>query len=173
MNETISNLTKRRSVRGFKPQQITKEQLDSILLAGTYAPTGRNAQSPLMVVVQNPKLLKQLSLLNAEEMGSDKDPFYGAPTVVIVFANTEKPTYLYDGTLVMGNLMNAAYSVGVDSCWIHRAKEVFLKPQGIELMKKWGIPDNYQGIGHCALGYCSGEYPKVSPRKDGYIVFAD
>lgn len=171
MNETIETLITRRSVRGFKPDMIGDDQLDDIIKAGTFAPTGRNAQSPLMVVVKNKEVIKKLSRMNADIMGAKTDPFYGAPVIIIVFADKTKPTYLYDGSLVMGNLMNAAHSVGVDSCWIHRAKEVFELPQGKELMQKWGIGESYEGIGNCALGFRSSEYPKTSPRKDGYVIF--
>lgn len=173
MNETIRTLTERRSIRKYKSEQIKDEQLSEILLAGKYAPTGMGLQSPLMVVVQDKSTVQLLSKLNAAVMGTDTDPFYGAPTVVIVFADKERFTYLEDGSLVMGNLLNAAYSVGVDSCWIHRAKEVFESDEGKELKKKWGVPENFVGIGNCILGYRDCELPEPKPRKDGYVIFAD
>src|SRR5690554_2734620 len=126
MNEALRVLKERRSIRQYKKEQITDEQLNSILEAGMYAPSGMGCQSAIMVVVQDEELIKKLSGLNAQVVGDeDHDPFYGAPTVVIVLADADIPTYLYDGSLVAGNILNAAYSVGVDSCWIHRAKEVF------------------------------------------------
>lgn len=171
MNEALKVLKERRSIRKYKKDQINDEQLNQILEAGTYAPTGMGQQSPIMVVVQNEETIKELSKMNAEVMGTDGDPFYGAPTVIIVLADIAcRPTYLEDGSLVMGNLMNAAHAVGVDSCWIHRAKEVFESERGQELLKEWGVEGDYVGIGNCVLGYRDCEYPKANPRKENYIV---
>lgn len=169
MNEIIKCLTERRSVRGFKEEQIQEAQLLQILEAGKYAPTGRGMQSPVMVVVQDKETLKTLSRLNAAVLGSDTDPFYGAPTVIVVLASKSAHTHVEDGSLVLGNLMNAAYSVGVDSIWIHRAKEVFESEEGKALLKKWGVEGDLVGIGHCALGYRSGELPAPKPRKQNYV----
>lgn len=169
MLETIQDLKTRRSCRGYKEEQISEEQLNQILEAGTYAPTGMGMQSPIMVVVQDKETIAQLSRMNAKIMGTDGDPFYGAPTVVIVLADKNRPTYLEDGSLVMGNLMNAAHAVGVDSCWIHRAKEVFESEAGQALLKEWGIEGDYVGVGNCILGYRDGELPKAKPRKENYI----
>ncbi|QJA08176.1 nitroreductase family protein [Romboutsia sp. CE17] len=170
MNETIKTLKERRSIRKYKEKQISDEELNQILEAGKYAPTGRGAQSPIMVVVQDKELIKELSKINAEIMGITSDPFYGAPTVVIVLADKTRHTYKEDGSLVMGNLMNAAHSLGVDSCWINRAKEVFESERGKELLKDWGIEGDYEGIGHCILGYRDCEYPKAAPRKTNYVI---
>ena len=171
MNETLKTLKERRSIRQYKKEQITDEQLNQILEAGTYAPTGMGQQSPIMVVVQDEKTIKELSKMNAEVIGTDTDPFYGAPTVVVVFADRGCiPTYVEDGSLVMGNLMNAAHAVGVDSCWIHRAKEVFESERGQELLKEWGIKGDYVGVGNCVLGYRDCEYPQAEERKENYIV---
>lgn len=171
MNETIKVLKERRSIRAFKKDQIPEEQLNQILEAGTYAPSGNGLQSALMVVVQDVDLIKKLSKMNARFTTDPKgDPFYGAPTVVIVFANTTSNNYLQDGSLVMGNLMNAAHAVGIDSCWINRAKEVFESDEGKRLLKEWGIGSNYAGVGNCILGYRDCEYPDPKPRKEGYIV---
>lgn len=170
MNETIKTLKERRSIRKYKEKQISDEELNQILEAGEYAPTGRGAQSPIMVVVQDKELIKELSKINAEIMGITSDPFYGAPTVVIVLADKTRHTYKEDGSLVMGNLMNAAHSLGVDSCWINRAKEVFESERGKELLKDWGIEGDYEGIGHCILGYRDCEYPKAAPRKTNYVI---
>ena len=148
MNETIKNLTERRSVRSYNDKPIPDDVLNEILKAGEYAPSGMNRQSGAMVVVRDKALVEELSKLNAAVMGTDSDPFYGAKTVVIVFADSTMPTYLYDGSLIMGNLMNAAHALGVDSCWIHRAKEVFYSERGKELMKKWGLDEKYVGIGN-------------------------
>lgn len=125
MNEVLKCLKERRSIRKYRPEQIKDSELEQILEAGTYAPTGMGMQSPIMVAVQDPETIAKLSKMNAAVMGVTSDPFYGAPTVIIVLADRSRGTYVEDGSLVMGNLMNAAYSIGVDSCWIHRAKEVF------------------------------------------------
>lgn len=170
MNETMKTLVERRSVRCFKKEQVKEEELEQILEAGKYAPTGMGLQSPIMVVVQNPEVIAKLSKMNAKVMGTDNDPFYGAPTVIVVLADKNKSTYVEDGSLVLGNLMNAAYSVGVDSCWIHRAREVFASPEGKELLKEWGVGEEYEGIGHCILGYHEGEYPVPKPRKEDYVI---
>jgi len=171
MNETIKTLKERRSIRKYKKEQISDEQLNQILEAGMYAPSGMGAQSAIMVVVQDAELIKRLSRMNAEVMGkTDEDPFYGAPTVVIVFADKNIPTYIEDGSLVMGNLMNAAYSVGVDSCWVHRAREMFESEEGQALLKEWGIGSNYVGIGNCILGYRDCEYPEPKPRKERFVI---
>ena len=174
----LNNLESRRSIRKFKSAQIKDEELDAVLRAGTYAPSGMNKQASVMVVVQDPATLEKISKMNAKVMGMDvesenfKDPFYGAPTVVVVFADTTVHTYIEDGSLVMGNLMNAAHAVGLGSCWIHRAREVFATPEGREMMHSWGLTDNYVGIGNCILGYTAGEYPTARPRKDNYIIKA-
>ena len=136
-----------------------------------YAPTGMNTQSPIMVVVQDKATRDQLSRMNAAVMNGKGDPFYGAPTLLIVLADPQVPTYLYDGALVMGNLLNAAQAVGVNSCYIFRAKEVFEGPEGKELLKQWGLPERMVGVGNCILGYAAedGIRPPL-PRKPGYIV---
>lgn len=171
MNEVINNMLQRRSVRSYKNEQISREQLDEILLAGTWAPTGRNMQSPKIVVVQDRETIALLSKLNGEIAGRENDQFYGAPTVLVVFADSSVHTYVEDGSLVLGNLMNAAFSVGVDSCWIHRARQTFETPEGKELKEKWGIADNYVGIGNCILGYRDGELPAAKLRKEDYVIF--
>lgn len=170
MNEVIQCLCTRRSVRAFQSKQVEESQLAQILQAGTFAPSGRGMQATKMVVVQDPKTIAQMSSLNAAVMGSDADPFYGAPTVIVVFADRNRNTYIEDGSLVLGNLMNAAHAVGVDSCWIHRAREVFESEQGKTLKRQWGIGDDYVGIGNCILGYGAGDYPQAKPRKEDQIV---
>ena len=170
MNEAMKNLLERRSVRGYKKDLVPADVLDEILEAGKYAPSGMGQQKTLMVVTQDPELVAKLSRMNAEVMGAKSDPFYGAPTVVIVFADSEQGTCVENGSLVMGNLMNAAHAVGVDSCWIHRAREVFDSEEGKALKAEWGVPESYIGIGHCVLGYRSGEYPEAKARKDGFVI---
>ena len=170
MNEAMKNLLERRSVRGYKKDLVPAEVLDEILEAGKYAPSGMGQQKTLMVITQKPELVAKLSKMNADVMGAKSDPFYGAPTVVIVFADSEQGTCVENGSLVMGNLMNAANAVGVDSCWIHRAREVFDSEEGKALKAEWGVPESYIGIGHCVLGYRSGEYPEAKARKDVFVI---
>lgn len=171
MKETLIDLKNRRSCRKYLPQQITAEELDAVLEAGTYAPTGRGMQSPCMVVVQNNELIAKLSQMNASIMGTAGDPFYGAPTAVIVFEDTTAHTGLQDATLVMGNLMNAAHAVGLGSCWINRAAEMFEMPEGREMLASWGIADRYRGLAVCILGYpAEGGEAHAKPRKADYIV---
>jgi len=168
-NKTLELMQTRRSVRGFKPDPVPEEILDQIVEAGTWAATGRNRQSPVIIKVTNRELIRKLSKLNGEIMGTDSDPFYGASAVLIVLADKTVPTYLYDGSLVMGNLMLAAHSLGIGSCWIHRAKEEFQLPEGKEILKSLGIEGDYEGIGHCVLGYAEGEYPHTKPRKENWV----
>ena len=169
MNEALKVLTERRSCRSYKPDPIPAEILDQILEAGTYAATGMGKQSPIMIAVTDRKTRDRLSKMNADVMGASNDPFYGAPVVIVVLANRAVPTYLYDGSLVMGNLMNAAHSLGIASCWIHRAKEEFNSAEGKAILKDLGIEGDYEGIGHCILGYAAQENMTAAPRKDNYI----
>lgn len=173
METMINNMITRRSIRKYKSDMIPKETLDTILKAGTYAATGMGKQSPIIIAVTNKELRDKLSAMNAKIMGTDSDPFYGAPLVLIVLANKERPTYIYDGSLVMGNLMNAAHACGIGSCWIHRAKEEFESEEGKELLKSLGIEGDYEGIGHCVLGYVDGEEPEAAPRKDSYVYYVE
>ena len=169
MNETLKTLRERRSVRRYRPEQIKPEELDAILDAGTWAPSAMGRQPAVMVVIQDRETISYLSKLNAEIQGQPgTDPFYGAPTVVIVLA--EGNNFLQDGSLVMGNLMNAAWSIGVASCWINRALELFDRPEGKALLRQWGLPETLRGVGNCILGYADGEIAATKPRKDGYIV---
>ena len=173
METIINNMITRRSIRKYKSDMIPKETLDTILKAGTYAATGMGKQSPIIIAVTNKELRDKLSAMNAKIMGTDSDQFYGAPVVLIVLANKERPTYIYDGSLVMGNLMNAAHACGIGSCWIHRAKEEFESEEGKELLKSLGIEGDYEGIGHCVLGYIDGEEPEAAPRKDSYVFYVE
>ncbi|MDR1318830.1 MAG: nitroreductase [Treponema sp.] len=167
---TLTDLKERRSIRSYKPGQLNDEELEAILEAGTYAPTGMGSQSPVMVVVRDPALVAQLEKLNAEVLKDpEAKPFHGASTVINVLVDKTKATPLQDGSLVMGNLMNAAHALGIGSCWINRAKEVFASKEGKALLEKWGLSGDYEGVGHCILGYPA-EEPKAKPRKKGYII---
>lgn len=172
-NQTLEVLKTRRAIRSYEERIPEKELLDKVLEAGTYAPTGMGAQSPIIVAVTDRQTRDRLAELNAAVMGGDSDPFYGAPAVLVVLADRNVPTYLYDGSLVMGNLMNAAHAVGLGSCWIHRAKEVFDSEEGKALLKEWGIEGDYEGIGNCIIGYPKGEAPQPKARKAGYVYHVD
>ena len=169
MHTVIENMITRRSCRGYKPDMIPEDVLEEILKAGTYAATGMGKQSPVILAVRNPEVRQRLSEVNAEIMGVDSDPFYGAPVVLVVLADKKRPTYVYDGSLVMGNLMLAAHALGVDSCWIHRAKETFDRPEWKEFLKEQGIEGDYEGIGNCVLGYRAVPLKEAAPRKDHYV----
>ena len=169
MAETLTTLKTRRSCRAYKPDHVEEEKLNAILEAGTYAATGMGKQSPIILVVKDPAVREKLAKLNAAAMGMDIDPFYGAPELLVVLANKAVPTYLYDGSLVMGNMMNAAADLGVASCWVHRAKEEFESEEGRSILKELGIEGNYEGIGNLILGYAAGPAPSPAPRKADYI----
>ncbi len=172
-NNALEVLKTRRAIRAYQDKMPERELIAQIVEAGTYAPTGMGRQSPVIVAVTNREIRNRLSRLNAGIMGNDSDPFYGAPVVLVVLADKQCPTYLYDGTLVMGNLMNAAHAVGLGSCWIHRAKEVFETPEGKALLKEWGIEGEYEGIGNCIIGYSAQEAPQPKPRKPDYVHYID
>ena len=160
----------RRSVRKYAPQQITDAELDKVLEAGLYAPTAKNNQKPIMVAVRDKETRDLLSKANAAIMGVETDPFYGAPCVIVVLADPAFPTWIDDGSLVMGNLLNAAHAIGLGSCWINRAREFFDMEEGKALLKKWGIEGDWVGVGHCILGYPAAEPKPAAPRKPDYIV---
>ncbi len=160
MNETIKTLTTRKSCRSYKPVHVEKELLEQIIDAGLNAPSGRNMQTPRFVVVSDDATVERLSRMNAAVFNMPGDPFYGARDVIIVLVKKEC-TYIYDGSLAMGNLMNAAWALGVDSRWIHRAKEVFESEEGKALLKQWGVEDDVEGIGFCILGYAEEEKEKT------------
>ena len=162
-------LLERRSVRKYKPEQISEELLDAVLEAGLYAPTAKNNQKPVMVAVRDKETRDLLSRINAEIMDVETDPFYGAPCVIVVLADPDMPTWIDDGSLVLGNMMNAAAALGLGSCWINRARQTFDRPEGKALLEKWGLPERYRGVGNCILGYAA-DTPKASPRKEGRIV---
>ena len=169
MSEVINNMKTRRSIRKYKPDMIPEDVLNRIIEAGTYAATGMGKQSPIIIAVTNKEIRDKFSKMNAEIMGVDSDPFYGAPVVLIVLADKARPTYVYDGSLVMGNLMLAAHAEGIGSCWIRRAEEEFESAEGKAFLKSLGIEGDYEGIGHCVLGYVDGEEPKAMPRKENYV----
>lgn len=172
MNETLNVLETRRSCRNFdKEKMLSDADIQAIVKAGTYAATGMGKQSPIILAVTNKELRDQLSKENAKIMGVNTDPFYGAPVILIVLANTAVPTYKYDGSLVMGNLMNAAESLGINSIWIHRAKEEFESDFGKKILADLGIEGSFEGIGHCALGYAAAPLNAPAARKENYVYY--
>jgi len=172
MNEVLENIKNRRSIRSYKSDMVPKDIIDKIIEAGTYAPSGMNRQSSIILSITNKEIRNKLSKLNAKVMGNENiDPFYGAPVVLVVLADKNIPTYLYDGSLVMGNLMLAANSFGLGSCWIHRAKEVFEMEEGKEILKSLGINDSYVGIGNCVIGYKDNLKVDSKPRKNNWIYY--
>ena len=175
MNETLKILEERRSCRKFKPDMITEEELKAVIKAGTYAPTGMGKQSPIIIAIKNKELRNKLAQENAKIAGweEDFDPFYGAPVVLIVLADKNIWTYKEDGSLVIGNMLNAAESLGLGSIWIHRAKEEFESEFGKNILKELNIEGDYEGIGHCALGYRDGEKLQAIPRKENYVYYID
>ena len=175
MNEVIKAMKERRSIRKFKAEMPSKADLEQIVEAGLYAANGRGRQAVITIAVTDKELRDKLSAVNNEIMGGPEgnDPFYGAPAILIVLANKEMPTAPYDGSLVMGNLMLAAHSLGLGSIWIHRAKEEFEMPEYQKLLKNLGIEGEWEGIGHCAVGYIDGENPAAAPRNDGRVFWVE
>lgn len=169
-NEALKVLKERRSIRKFQPRQIRDEDLNAVLEAGTYAPSGMGKQPCIIVAVQNKDDIARLSKMNASVMGKDADPYYGAPTILLVLCDTASTTPVESGSAVMTYLLAAAHSAGLGACWVHREKQMFESEEGKNLLKKWGITGEYIGIGGCALGYVDGELPEAAPRKGGYII---
>ena len=172
MNEVLNCLETRRSCRAYRPEQVPEEALQEILRAGLYAPSGMGRQSVKLLAVQDPAAIAALERLNGGVLGSpEAHPFYGAPTVCVVLADAAAFTAVEDGSLALGNLMNAAHSLGIASCWIHRARQEFDSPEGKALLKKWGVDERYIGVGHCILGYAANEAPAPKPRKNDYVIY--
>ena len=170
-NEVLQNIRTRRSCRAYTAQQVEPEKLKAILEAGTWAASGHGWQAAKIVVLQDAAEIAELERMNAAVLGNpDGHPFYGAPVVCVVFADTNVNTWVEDGSLVIGNMMAAAHSLGLGSCWIHRARQEFESAEGKALMKKWGVSENYAGIGHCILGYAAQEPAPAKPRKADFIV---
>lgn len=181
MVETIKNIITRRSVKKYQERDVSPELIEEIVKAGTYAPTGRNSQSPIIIAVTNRGLRDRLSSLNLQIIrhkhltasSGESDPFYGAPVVLVVLARKDAPTRVYDGSLVMENMMLAAHSLGLGSCWIHRAKEMFETVEGKQILLNLGITGEFEGIGNCIIGYAAEEALKPQkPRKSDYVVWA-
>lgn len=175
MSVVLDEMKTRRSIRKFKPDMVPADVLDQIIEAGTFAANGRGLQSPIIIAVTNKEMRDKIMEMNRKIGGWEEgfDPFYGAPVILIVLADESCPTAVYDGSLTMGNLMLAAHDLGIGSCWIHRAKEEFESPEGKQILKDLGITGDYEGIGHCILGYADCEEPTAAPRKENYVIFAE
>ena len=175
MNQILDAIKTRRSIRKFKPNMVEQDKIDKIVEAGLYAASGKNQQAAKIIVVKNKEFRDKLSAVNAKIMGQSVgfDPFYGAPVVLIVLADKDWFTGIYDGSLVMGNMMLAAHALGVGSCWIHRAKEEFELPEYKELLKNLGIEGNWEGVGHCVLGYADDAMPTAYPRKANRVYYIE
>lgn len=175
MNPVLEAMKTRRSIRKFKPDMVEQDKIDQIVEAGLYAASGMGKQASKIIVVKNKEFRDKLSAINGKILGQPAgvDPFYGAPVVLIVLADKDWFTGIYDGSLVMGNMMLAAHTLGVGSCWIHRAKEEFELPEYKELLKSLGIEGNWEGIGHCILGYADGAEPPAAPRKENRVYTID
>ena len=171
--DAMQNLLNRRSIRKYKPDMLPREIIEKIAEAGTFAPTGKNQQSPIIVAVTNKALRDRMSALNAAVLETESDPFYGAPVVLVVLAERSNPNHVYDGALVMGNLMLAAHAMGVGSCWINRARQVYDSEEGKAILRELGIEGDYEGIGNCILGYVDGEVPPARPRKENWVYWAE
>ena len=169
--ETIEALIHRRSCRKYSDRPVEAKKLARIIEAGQYAPSGMGRQSVKLLVVQDPAAIAALERLNGGVLGSpEAHPFYGAPTVCVVLADAAAFTAVEDGSLTLGNLMNAAHSLGIASCWIHRAREVFASAEGKALLQQWGVEGEWIGIGHCILGYAAEPEKPAAPRLEGRIV---
>lgn len=174
MNEVIKTILSRRSVRSFTNEMVPKEMIEEIVNAGQYAPSAMNSQSPIILVVTRKDLIERMSKMNAQALGTENfDPFFGAPALLVVLAERNAPCPEYDGSLVMENMMIAATSLGLGTCWINRAKEVFDSLEGKALLRELGIEGDYEGIGNCILGFPKDEIPEAMPRKDHYIYYFD
>ena len=173
MSELLDMIKTRRSIRKYKSDMVPKEIIDKIVEAGTYAATGMGQQSPIILAVTNKEVRDKLSKWNADIMGTDTDPFYGAPVVIWVLADRNVHTYVEDGSLAIGNMLLEAHALGLGACWIHRAKEMSELPEGRALLQKWGVSDDEIGVGCCILGYAKGEQPEKKPRRNDQIIVVE
>lgn len=171
MNETMKTLLTRRSIRKFKEDQISDEELSAVIEAGKYAPTAANQQSEIFIVVQNKDAMKKIDAMNAAIIGKDVHPFYGAPTVILVLADRSKAAPIEDASLALGNMFNAAASLGLGTCWIHRVRQMFETEEGKALLTEWGVEGDYVGVGACAIGYPDCPQPEAAPRKEKFVFY--
>lgn len=168
--EAMEMLLERRAIRKYKPEQITDEELAAVLKAGMYAPSGRNDQGAYYIAVQNREDRELITRMNNDIAKRDSDPYYFAPTVILAFAEAGNPTSFEDACLGLGNMFNAAYALGLGSCWVHRTKQMFETEEGKALLAKWGVKKELIGVGSCILGYPDCEHPQASPRKEDFYT---
>lgn len=173
MNDVIKAMLERRSIRKFKPDMPAKEDIEQIIEAGLYAPSAVGKQSTMILALTNRELRDRLAAENGRIAGREGDPFYGAPVILIVLADKNWPNRVYDGSLVMGNLLLAAHSLGLGGIWIHRAKQEFEEPEYKQLLKDLGVEGEWEGIGHCAVGYIDGDIPQPAKRKENRVFWAE
>lgn len=175
MSEVLDKIESRRSIRHYKDTAVPRELIDKIIRAGLYAASGKNRQDCIIISVTNRAMRDRIMEMNRQIGGyaADVDPFYGAPAMLIVLAKKDEPNHVYDGSLVMGNLMLAAHDLGLGSCWIHRARQEFETEEGRQILADLGIEGEWEGIGHCALGYIDGENPAPLPRKPNRVFYIE
>jgi nitroreductase len=173
MEDILDIIVSRRSVKKYKSDMPNKDDIEKVIKAGMYAPSGRNKQASIILAITNRKVRDDLSKMLAESRGIDIDPFYGAPVILVVLADKSIPTYIYDGSVVMENMLLEAHSIGLGACWIHHTKEIFNTSYGKELLKKLGIDGDYEGIGSCILGYPDIDLNSPLPRKDKFVYYVD
>ena len=171
MNAELQALKERRSVRKYKADMVPQELIDQVIDAGLYAASGHGTQEVIIVAVTNKEVRDKLAQMNREIFSTSIDSFNGTPVVLVVLGPKSNKLTPYDGSLVMGNLMQAAHAVGLGSCWINRAKEEFASEEGKQLLKEWGIEGEYEGVGHCILGYADGPVPQAAPRKANRVFY--
>lgn len=167
----LDSILTRRSCKAYKPDMVPEEIINKIIEAGTYAASGMGKQAATIVAVTNKEVRDKLSKMNADIMGAGIDPFYGAPVVLVVLADKSVATHVYDGSLVLGNMMVAANDLGIGSCWIHRAKEEFESEEGKKILKDAGVDGDLEGIGHLVIGYPAADPAPSKPRKDNYVYY--
>lgn len=174
MNQSIQNLLTRRSVRAYTDRMPSKEDIDTICRAGLYAATGMGTQSPIIIAVTQKGMRDRMSKLNAQVMNTETDPFYGAPVVLVVLVDKNAAvTPVEDGSLMLGNMLNAAHALGLGSCWINRAREVFDSPEGKSILRELGIEGDWLGIGNCIVGYPANPEPPARQRKENRIHWVE
>ena len=169
-NEVLENIKNRRSIRSYKNNPVPEDLLNLVLEAGSYAPSGMGRQSPTIIAIKDKKYRDIISKLNAKVMNRDADPYYGAPIIILVLADSTISTYVEDGTCALENMMLAASSLGLGTVWVHREKEIFDSKEGKALLKEWNLPETLKGVGSIALGYSNEPIKEAKKRKDNYIV---
>ena len=175
MNDILHAIKTRRSIRAFKSDMPARKDIEEIIEAGLYAASGNDRQATIIIAVTRKELRDRLSetIRRIDGYSEGFDPFYGAPVILIVLSDQSVISRVYDGSLVMGNMMLAAHSLGLGSLWVHRAKREFELPEYIQLLKDLGIPGKWEGIAHLAVGYIDGDLPAAPARKSGRVFWVE